>query len=161
MFSVTSCTKKTTNTTVIADSVLYSKWVPLNLQLTTPVADSDYEQVISASAITAQVLNTSAINVYGNYSGSGGTAIALVQDYYIYPTYTTGSIILDAFGSGALVAQQYIDSVRYVIIPAKVAVTDANGNVQTYSGQQLKNMDYGTLSKVLNIPSRGSNFKNN
>jgi hypothetical protein len=142
---------------------MYSAWVPLNLQLSQPASDSDYTQMITASALTATVLNQGAVNVYVNVTGSGGAAIALAQDYSIFPTFTTGSIYLDAFGTAGyeISSNQYVDSVRYVIIPAKVAVTNANGTVQTYTAQQLKEMNYSSLSKTLGIPTQGSSFKNN
>jgi len=162
MFSVVSCKKTTTNTTVVADSVLYSKWIPLNLQLVN-ATDSDYSQQITATAITSTILNTGAINVYANVSGSNAAAITLVQDYGLYPTFSPGTIYLDAFGYSGyqLSSNQYIDSVRYVVIPAKVATTSADGTVHTYTAQQLKELDYNSLTKTLGIPSKGSNFTNN
>ena len=47
---------------------------------------------------------------------------------------------------------------RYVIVPGNVQVTNANGTVQHYTAEQLKTMDYGTLTKILRIPARGGNF---
>lgn len=141
--------------------MLYSNWIPMNLVLQQPTSDSIYEQKLTATALTASVLNKGAVNIYLNYSGSHGTQIALPSDAGIYPTFTTGAIYLDAYGgNGALMATNtYFDSVRYVIIPGKVSTTSANGSVQTYTPAQLKQMDYSTLTRVLGIPPSGSSLK--
>ena len=160
--AMVSCSKSSNNNNNSgSDSVLYSAWIPLHLVITQPTSDSIYEQALTVKALTASVLNKGVVNVYLNYSGSGGTQIIPASDAGIYPTYTTGSIYLDAYGSsGAVLASNlYFDSVRYVIIPGKISTTSANGSVQTYTPSQLKQMDYSTLTKVLGIPASGSSVK--
>jgi hypothetical protein len=160
--AMVSCSKSDNDTNNSgADSVLYSAWIPLHLAITQPTSDSIYEQQVTAKALTTSILSKGAINVYLNYSGSGGTQVALPSDAGIYPTYAVGSIYLDAYGSNGLLMSQnlYFDSVRYVLIPGKVSTTSVNGTVQTYTSTQLRQMDYSTLTKVLGIPANGSSIK--
>ena len=162
--SMVSCSKSDNDTNNSStDSVLYSAWIPLNLVITQPTSDSIYEQKLTANALTKSVLSKGVVNVYLNYTGSGGTQVALPSDAGIYPTFTTGAIYLDAYGSnGALMAQNlYFDSVRYVIIPGKISTTSANGSVQNYTPAQLNHMDYSTLTRVLGIPPAARRSSNN
>lgn len=162
--AIVSCSKNSSNnnnSSSSTDTVLYSNWIPLNLVLTGNVADSDYEQKINASALTASVLSKGLVLVYANEAGSGGTYINYVSDFGIYPTFSTGAIYLDSYGTDGYDLSQntIVDSVRYVIIPGSISTTSAGGSLQTYTPAQLKQMDYGTLTKTLNIPAHGSSLK--
>lgn len=164
--AIVSCSKNNSSnnnsgSTSSTDTVLYSNWIPLNLVLTGNAADSDYEQKINASALTASVLNKGLVLVYANEAGSGGTFINYVSDFGIYPTFSTGAIYLDAYGSAGyqLSQNQIVDSVRYIIIPGRISTTSASGSLQGYTPAQLQQMDYGTLTKTLNIPAHGSFLK--
>jgi hypothetical protein len=155
-----SCSKSSNNNSGSnsTDTVLYSNWIPLNMVIVGTPSDSNYEQKITASALTTSVLNKGLILVYANESGSGGQYINYVSDFGIYPTFANQAIYLDAYGYAGyqLSTNQIVDSVRYVIIPGRISTTSAGGSLQTYTPAQLKQMDYGTLSKVLNIPAHGS-----
>ena len=144
-----------------SDSVLYSNWIPLNLQISGTPSDSVYEQKLTASALTTSVLSKGLVLVYANESGSGGQYINYVSDFGIYPTFGPQAIYLDAYGSsGYLLSQnQIVDSVRYVIIPGNIKTTGVSGNLETFTPSQLRQLDYGTVSKILNIPARGSSLK--
>jgi len=163
--AMVSCSKSSNNNggsgSSSSDSVLYSNWIPLNMVLVGQASDSNWEQKITASALTASVLNKGLVIVYANETGSGGQFVNYASDFGIYPTFGSQAIYLDAYGySGyVLASNQIVDSVRYVIIPGRISTTNASGNLQTYTPSQLRQMDYGTLSKALNIPAHGSMLK--
>ena len=160
--ALVSCSKNNNNTPASSskDTVLYSNWIPLKLVLTGNTADSDYEQKITASALTTTVLSKGLVLIYANETGSGGQYVNYVSDFGIYPTFASQAIYLDAYGTYGynISLNTVVDSVRYVIIPGTVNTTSASGNLQTYTPSQLKGLDYSTLTKVLNIPAHGSTF---
>ena len=163
--AMVSCSKSSNNNSgggsSSADSVLYSNWTPLNLAIVGSASDSDYEQKLTVNALTASVLNKGMVNVYLNESGSGGTAINAAADIGVYPTFVTGAIYLDAYDYNGYVlsTNTFFDSVRYVIIPGRISTTNADGSITTYTPQQLKAMDYATITKLLGIPARGASLK--
>jgi hypothetical protein len=142
------------------DSVLYSNWIPLKLVLQTPASDSDYEQKITASALTTAVLGKGLVLVYANETGSGGQYVNYISDFGIYPTFGPQAIYLDAYGTyGYQISQNtVVDSVRYIIIPGTVSTTSVSGNLQTYTPSQLKTLDYSTVTQIFNIPAHGSSL---
>lgn len=161
LIAVVSCSKSNNNSSSGSgskDSVLYSSWIPLHLVLTGTASDSVYEQKISASAITSTVLSKGLVLVYANEAGSGGQYVNPISDFGIYPTFGPQAIFLDAYGTYGyqISLNTVVDSVRYVIIPGSVSTTSASGNLQTYTPTQLKTLDYGTVTKILNIPAHGS-----
>lgn len=143
------------------DSVLYSNWIPLKLVLTGTPSDSVYEQKITASAITSAILSKGLVLVYANETGSGGQYVNPISDFGIYPTFGPQVIYLDDYGYYGYLASQNVaaDSCRYVIIPGTVSTTGISNNLKTYTPAQLQTLDYGTVSKMLNIPAQGSNLK--
>lgn len=142
------------------DSVLYSNWIPLHLVQTPIASDSDWEQKITASALTPSVLAKGMVIVYANETNGAGQYINFVSDFGIYPTFAPQAIYLDAYYYGGYLLSKngVVDSVRYVIIPGSISTTGAAGNLQTYTPAQLQQMDYGTLIKALNIPAHGSSL---
>ncbi|HVS96186.1 MAG TPA: hypothetical protein VHE54_06860 [Puia sp.] len=163
--AMVSCSKSNNNnnggSNSGSDSVLYSNWIPLHLVISGTPSDSVYEQKITANALTQTVLNKGLVMVYANETGSGGQYINYVSDFGIYPTFGVQAIYLDAYNYAGyqLSTNQIVDSVRYVIIPGKVSTTGASGNVQTYTPSQLRQLDYNTVTRVLNIPAHGSSLK--
>jgi len=163
--AIVSCSKSNNNNNSgsgsHSDSVLYSNWIPLHLVITGTPSDSVFEQKITANALTQTVLNKGLVLVYANESGSGGKFINYVSDFGIYPTFGVQAIYLDAYNSAGyqLSTNQIVDSVRYVIVPGSVSTTSASGNLQTYTPSQLRQLDYSTVTKDLNIPAQGSNLK--
>jgi hypothetical protein len=143
------------------DTVFYSNWIPLHLVPTGTPADSDYEQKISASALTASRLNKALVTIFVNHTGSGGNYQSYVSDVGIYPTFSPGLIYLDAYGTyGYIISfNNVFDSIRYIIVPGTVSTTRVSGSLQTYSADELRQMDYATLTKILNIPPHGSFLK--
>jgi hypothetical protein len=163
--AMVSCSKSNNNgnggsTSGSKDSVLYSNWIPLHLVLTGAAADSDYEQKITASALTSSVLSKGLVLVYANEAGSGGQYVNYVSDFGIYPTFGPQAIYLDAYGTYGyqISLNSVVDSVRYVIIPGNVSTTSVSGGLQTYTPSQLKQLDYSSLSQILNIPAHGSSL---
>lgn len=43
---------------------------------------------------------------------------------------------------------------RYVIIPGKISVNNASGAVHTYTPAELSQLNYTTLTGLLNIPAK-------
>lgn len=135
------------------DSVQYSGWITLS----TPFAymsgtDSVFGGSVTAASITSSVLTQDAIVGY-----------VLVPD----PVTGDSSIINAATAFQEFFTVGYIDmlstdfnwtgySYRYVIIPTKISITNASGSVQTYTSDQMKKMDYTTITKLLGIPAKGS-----
>lgn len=159
--AMVSCSKSNNNSgsgSSSKDSVLYSSWIPLQLVLTGNTSDSDYEQKITASGLTSSVLSKGLVLVYANETGSGGQYVNYVSDFGIYPTFGPQVIYLDAYGTyGYQISQNtVVDSVRYVLIPGSISTTSVSGNLQTYTPSQLQQLDYSTVSKILNIPAHGS-----
>jgi hypothetical protein len=145
------------------DSVLYSNWIPLKLVHTSGnVNDSTsvYEQKITASALTSSVLAKGSVMVFANEATSGGQYINPISDFGIYPTFGPQVIYLDAYGTYGyqISLNTVVDSVRYVIIPGTVSTTSVSGSLQTYTPSQLKQLDYSTVSQILNIPAHGSSL---
>ena len=149
LVSVIGCSKSNNNNSSPAstDSVLYSAWIPVAMKLIPN--DTNYQQNIVAKSITQAVLDKASIMTYVEYQG----AVNLPSDFGVFPTFTVGNINLFAgYDASGL-------SFRYVIIPGKALVTSSSGAVQTYTPAQLKNLDYSTLSKLLNIPASGDKLK--
>ncbi|HEX3935442.1 MAG TPA: hypothetical protein VHW43_12230, partial [Puia sp.] len=103
MFSVTSCTKKTTTNTVVQDSIYYSAWAPLNmtLQIDPTTGDSLYFDEITAPAITAKIISQGAVLGYYGYPSQSGDTLMFDEAEYgsiAAVSYTPGSIEVEGFG---------------------------------------------------------------
>jgi hypothetical protein len=155
-FMTMSCKKGDTGPVGPAgpDSVMYSGWTTLNMDGTVDQysGDSVYLQTITAAAITSDILARGSVIGYllmpSPLSGDSSiiNASLALQEYF-----AVGRIDLVSYSgdwSGA--------SYRYVVIPAKVAVTGQDGTTQTYTREQMSLMDYSTLTGLLHLPAQGS-----
>jgi hypothetical protein len=153
--SIFSCSKSNNSSSgsgVSADSVLYSPWISIAM---TPTDNGDtiFTQSIPAASITSAVLNKGTVLGYlleGDPLTGDSSIVDAVTDLSLVQYFAVGSVDLVDFGedlSGA--------SYRYVIIPGRVAVTDASGKTQYYTADQLKKLNYASLSKLLRIPAKG------
>jgi hypothetical protein len=160
MFSVTSCTKKTTNNNVVQDSIYYSAWIPLSMQV--DVTDSIYEQSITASKLTASVISHGAVLGYLGYPGNSDTIVESLAElsslYGVQQILEPGtiSIITPYEPSFSCCDLTYTASsgflYRYVIIPGNVLTTSFNGMTQ----QQLSKMSFSDVQKAINASKQAS-----
>lgn len=141
------------------DSVQYSAWNTLAMTVvgTDTDGNSIYGQTITASSITSTILNKGSVIGYllvndpltANGDSSVVNASLALQEFF-----AIGKIDLVSYGtdySGYLY--------RYVVIPSKVATSSTSGSIRTYTSDQLKQLDYTTLSTILKIPASGSSLK--
>jgi hypothetical protein len=129
------------------DSVIYSQWIPV----TTPFVgvdannDSVYEQVVTASAITQNVLDKDVVLAYIQLSDGTVSDIAnfsTVLDVY----YGVGTLTIDSY---RIDLSQFGWSVRYVIVPGTIAA--GNSILKNYTRDQLRSVDYATIAKALGL----------
>jgi hypothetical protein len=159
MILFSNCTKSSNSTppaTASTDSVLYSNWISLNMQLngTDANGDSIYTETIPAPAITTAVFNKATIIGYIEVQDPlSGDSSVINAGLAFEEFFDIGSISLVSIGVDY---SQYF--YRYVIIPGKITVTDASGVVHTYTSDQLKVMSYSTLKTVLSLPAKGSSL---
>lgn len=143
-----------------SDSVMHSAWVVLNMPFNS--TDSAYEQTITASALTQNILSTGVILSYIGVPGSGtnGTDTAVInisdlntyfQGAYITQDLIPGSIELFANEDFSQISALY----RYVIIPSSVVTNGYNGTV--YTKAQLKAMTYAQVQKTFGIKASTTN----
>lgn len=161
-FMMTSCSKGSTGPAGPAgkvgpagpDSVQYSGWITLSTPFNSKDANGDSVFVgsVTAKSITSSVLNQDAIIGYllvpDPLTGDSSiiNASLAFQEFF-----TVGYIDIVSQGSDWTGA-----SYRYVIVPTKITVSSASGSLQTFTSDQMKKMDYPTLTKVLGIPAKGS-----
>ena len=151
MFFVTSCSKKTTNNTVVQDSIYYSTWTPLSMQFDN--TDSVYYEDFSNKHITASVLAHGAVLGYLGYVNSSKDTIA--ESPYDFSAFGVGQV----FSVGAIevfspypndltysASQGYGYLYRYVIIPANVL---ANTSLKNLTQQQLQKMSFTDVQKAV------------
>jgi hypothetical protein len=150
------CSKSNNSSSSTQDSIRYSTWVSLNMQQQVDNSnDTFFIESLKAASLTKDLLSRSTVIGYLEVQDplSGDTSIVnaalAFEEFYLVGSI---SMISGVDYSGF----RY----RYVIVPGKIHVTNANGGVMNYSAAQLKEMDYATLTKLLNIPTRGSNFVN-
>jgi hypothetical protein len=162
-FMMTSCSKGSTGPAGAAgavgpagpDSVQYSGWITLNMHLVVNSGDSTYQQSITAPSLTSSVLNQDAIIGYVYYPDPvTGDSSYINASNFFQEYYTAGYIDLVSF-----TGDWSTDIYRYVIVPTKITVTNASGSLQTYTSDQMKKMDYPTLTKILGIPAKGSSVQ--
>jgi len=157
-FMTMSCKKGDTGATGPAgpDSVMYSNWTTLSFtgSYDQTYQDSVYSATVTAPQITAKVLNTGSVVGYlllpDPMTGDSSVVNAI---NYVTEYFTVGYV--DILATGDFSGIEY----RYVIIPSKITITDANGNPLTYTSDQMKKMDYTTLTGLLSIPAKGSGSK--
>lgn len=133
------------------DSVMYSNWITLNMTGVTDGTDSLYYQTITAKSITADIINKGSVLTYLLVSDPlSGDSSVIAGNLALEEHFLVGSINL--YSSITYTGYLY----RYVVVPAKISVTSANGAVVTYTREQLSKMDYSTLSSLLHVPAKGS-----
>jgi len=157
-FMTMSCKKGDTGPAGPAgpDSVMYSNWTNLSFSKVydQTTGDSAYGATVTAPQITSKVLSTGSVVGYLllqnplTQDSSIVNAINYVTEYF-----SVGNI--DIFAGADFSGIPY----RYVIIPSKITITDSNGNPLTYTSDQIKKMDYTTLTGLLSIPAKGSGSK--
>jgi hypothetical protein len=128
------------------DSVIYSGWISLSTTYNT--TDSLYEGTVTASAITAGILDSGVILTYINFAQTGAAAdIQPVSalNYFISEDYTVGQI--NILSTQDLTGLPY----RYVIIPgSKTAGNSASTRkVNGYTASQLKAMSFAQAQQVI------------
>ena len=136
IFSLTSCTKNNTTTVKTPDSVYSSNWVTLSMLPN--LVDSDFEQNISAPAITSAILDHGVILGYGAFlNASQDTVVENALEFDMFQTVSVGNILLQSgFNNTGL-------WYRYVIVP---------GNVLTTKGLtplQAKSLSYAEVTKLI------------
>lgn len=148
-FAMVSCSKGTTGPKGATgpagpDSVVYSAWVSLNTTFNN--TDSLYEQTIAASGITSTILDKGVILSYLGFVNSGDTTV-----FNISEANSLVSPISQALNVGSITIYSTVDYsgtlYRYVIIPGSIAA--GNSILKGYTKEQLKAIDYATLSKAL------------
>jgi len=141
------------------DSVQYSSWNALAMTYTgmDTNGDSVFTQTITASAITSAIVNKGSVIGYLLVSSPlTGDSSVINASLALQEFVGTGKIDLVSYGTDWS-GYDY----RYVIIPGKIVTSRTSGSVSTYTGDQLRQLDYSTLSKTLQIPAAGSSLKVN
>jgi hypothetical protein len=151
MFSVTSCKKTTNNTTVVQDSIYYSKWTTLSMtQDVVSAGDTLYIQDITAPKVTSAIISKGAVlGYYGYVTQSGDTAVFDEAELGYEAGVTFGTGIVEVTGYNVDLSGNLF---RYVVIPGNVLTTSFNGMTQ----QQLNKMSFTELQKVINNTQQGS-----
>jgi hypothetical protein len=141
VFSMIGCTKKTTTTVYTQDSVYSSNWVALAMD--SNATNQDWEQTISAPAVTASILSTGVVLGYGAYVVSQGDTVEEASlEFDMYQTFSVGSIFLQAgFDNSGLLY-------RYVVVPGNVLA----GTKLTPA--ELKAMNYTEVTKLLSTTAK-------
>jgi hypothetical protein len=139
-------------------NVLYSSWMPMNMSnIIDANADTTYYQNFTANAITSDILSTGTIITYlQTVDANGNTLIfnaatALTESYYV------GDIFVQSFPPAANNSAGFNYAgynYRFVVIPGGVATTMFKG----MSPQQIKNVSYPVITKLLNLPATSSNI---
>ena len=145
VLSMVSCKKTTTNNTVIKDSIYYSPWTTLAMQFNS--TDSAYEESISASGLTQNVLSTGAILGYvGIVTGTADTATEQGSEFFAQ-AFDLGQIEL--FSGQDFSGYLY----RYVIIPGTVLQSTSLANL---TKTQLQHMSFSDVQKAVNASATKS-----
>ncbi|HEV3325458.1 MAG TPA: hypothetical protein VG052_07620 [Puia sp.] len=142
LFSMIGCTKNNTTTVYTKDSVFTSNWITLAMDSNS--TNQDWEQTISAPAITASILDHGVVLGYGAYViNNTDTLVEQALEFNMFQTFSVGSILLQTGQdlSGLLIY-------RYVIVPGSILA----GTKLT--PQQLKSMNYTEVTKLLSTAGK-------
>jgi len=137
------------------DSVSYSKWTALAMtdkgrdkDTTSPTYGLEiYEQIIAAPAITSAIINKGMILTYMQSKDAHGDTIVVNAENLLSEVFHIGKI--DAQSAGVNYSGI---NFRYVVIPGNILTTKYAG----LTPQQIKSMNYLTITKDLNIPANKS-----
>jgi hypothetical protein len=139
------------------DSVVYGGWQLLNLVYN--ANDQLDEQTIPAPGITQQILDSGVILTYvGQPNGNGGASdvasgSVFLAEYGVSEDYSVGSISL-AGDTNLVNGLDY----RYVVVPGKVSDgTMVSGPLKGMTKQQVQDMSYAEITKIVGIPSKQQN----
>jgi hypothetical protein len=134
-FSLFGCSKSS-NSAPAADSVFTSSWITLAMNYNS--TDSDYEQQISAPAVTSAILNYGVVLGYGAYlNNANDTVVESAIEFDMYQTFSVGNILLQAgFDNSGLFY-------RYVIIPGHVLTTKG------LTPMQARSLTYAEVTKLI------------
>lgn len=143
-FSLIGCSKSNNNSSPSTDSVYTSSWTTLAMSFNS--TDSDYEQNISAPAITSAILDDGVVLGYGAYlNNNNDTVVEQALEFDMYQTFSVGNIFLQAgFDNSGL-------WYRYVIIPGSVLTTN------NLTPLEAKSLSYAEVTKLLSPAARKSN----
>ena len=150
LFFTVGCKKTTTNTTVVKDSIYYSSWSALSMQLNVDANnDSVYFQDFNNSKITQSVVSTGAIiGFFGIVDGSGDTTalnVAELSAYYnIEQQISVGVLDVSALADLSYANGGFL--YRYVIIPGNVL---ANTSLANLTKTQLQHMSFTNVQKAV------------
>lgn len=141
-FSLFGCSKSN-NSTPTRDSVFTSPWI--TLAMTPNYTDSDYEQNISAPAVTSAILDYGVVLGYGAYlNASNDTVVSSALEYDMFQTFSVGNILLQAGSNNS--GLWY----RYVVIPGSVLTTKG------ITPLQAKSLSYAEVTKLFSPAVRQS-----
>jgi len=169
-FAIVSCSKSSTGAkgdtgatgAAGPDSVIYSSWTTLAMTISDTQTnanggiDTFYTQTITAPKLTSAFIDKgvvfSYIGVPGAATNGTDTAIYTIADASTYfglftQQFSPGEIDLFSLNfdySGALY--------RYVLVPGSIAA--GNSILKGYTKEQLKAIDYATLTKALGISNK-------
>jgi hypothetical protein len=136
LFSLISCSKTNNNTVTTPDSVFTSPWITLVLDSNSSTL-GDWEETISAPAITSAILDDGVVLGYGAYLDlNNDTVVSAAIEYDIFQTFYVGNIFLQ---SGANDNGLWY---RYVTIPGHVLTTKGLTPIQA------KSLSYAEITKL-------------
>lgn len=141
LFSLTGCTKNNTTTVNHPDSVYTSAWI--TLQMNPVVADSDFEENITAPAITSSILQTGVVLGYGAFLDNNNDTLVANALEFMLESFTVGNILLQGADNTGL-------WYRYVVIPGHVLTTKGLTPVQARS------LSYAEVTKLLGLDAKKS-----
>ncbi len=141
-FSLIGCTKNNNTTVNHPDSVYTSSWV--TLAFTPNYTDSLYEQTLTASAITSDIIQNGVVLGYGSYIDptSQDTVISAALEFGIYQTFSVGKIFLQSVYDNS--GLWY----RYVIVPGHILTSKGLTPVQARA------LSYAEATKVFGSPAK-------
>ncbi len=135
LFSLISCSKSSNKTVTTPDSVFTSPWITLALD--SSAADQDWEETITAPAVTSAILDDGVVLGYGAYLDlNNDTVVSAAIEFDIFQTFYVGNVFLQA---GADDSGLWY---RYVTIPGHVLTTKGLTPIQA------KSLSYAEITKL-------------
>jgi hypothetical protein len=143
LFSLISCSKSNNTTTTTPDSVFTSPWITLAFD--TVPADGDWEETISAPAITSAILDNGVVLGYGAYLDvNNDTVVSQPIEFDIFQTFYAGNIFLQSGPDNS--GLWY----RYVTVPGHVLTTKGLTPIQA------KSLSYAEITKLFPPAAKSS-----